>query len=135
METKAKKRPKGTRQVRQEKRGGKMAWGYHVWIRQPDGSRTQLRDFSFATKTEAQQALAALRTAGWKERYGINPPAKEIPTTVKEAVAGYQDLAEAKLITHRTEDTHLLERSPWSPTHTESLCHMGRGRAPHNSRD
>lgn len=105
MEKSIKRRPKGSQQVRQVRRGGQMVWGYHIWIRQPDGSRTQLRDFSFKTKTEAHQALAVLRTAGWKGRYGINPPAKEVPTTIKIAAAGYQDLAEAKLITHRSEDT------------------------------
>lgn len=105
METKAKRRPKGSQTVRQERRGDKNVWGYHVWIRQPDGSRKQHREFSFKTKAEAQQALAALRTAGWKTRYAVNPPAKEVPTTIKEAAADYQDLAEAKLITHRTEDT------------------------------
>jgi hypothetical protein len=72
MEDKEQKQPRGTRQIRKEKRYGVDGWGYDVWIRQPDGSRKRYRDFSFGTKTEATRALAALRTAGWKARYGID---------------------------------------------------------------
>lgn len=104
-----------------------MVWGYHIWIRQPDGTRTQLRDFSFKTKTEAVQALAVRRTAGWKGRYGINPPAKEVPTTIATVVTRYKDLAQSKRISRRTEDTtywrdhpghiHTLERfRQWTET-------------------
>jgi lipoprotein-anchoring transpeptidase ErfK/SrfK len=72
--------PKGTRQVRREKRLNGYRWGHDVWIRQPDGSRKRYRDFSFGTRAEAVQALAALRTAGWKTRYGIHPPPKMTET-------------------------------------------------------
>ena len=81
-----KKRTKGTAQIRKEKRNGLERWGYDVWIRQPDGSRKRYRDFTFATKADATQALAALRTTGWKTRYGVNPPEKTSHTTIKEAI-------------------------------------------------
>ena len=68
---KKKPKPKGSKQIRQEKRGGKLFWGYHVWLRQSDGSRKQVRDFSFNTKDEAKEALRVVQTAGWKERYGL----------------------------------------------------------------
>ena len=71
----------GTPQIRKEERNGGERWGYDVWIRQPDGSRKRYRDFTFATKAEATQALAALRTTGWKTRYGVNPPEKTSHTT------------------------------------------------------
>ena len=57
----------GTPQIRKEERNG--------------GERKRYRDFTFATKAEATQALAALRTTGWKTRYGVNPPEKTSHTT------------------------------------------------------
>src|SRR5437667_6302932 len=65
------RRPKGSAQIRKEKRATGEFWGYDVWIRQPDGSRKRYREFTFVTKAEAAQALAALRTNGWKTRYGV----------------------------------------------------------------
>jgi hypothetical protein len=76
MEPKQPKHPRGTRQIRKEKRSGGDRWGYDVWIRQPDGTRRRYRDFSFVTKGEAVMALAALQVAGWKTRYAIIPPTK-----------------------------------------------------------
>lgn len=125
METKTKPKikrsPKGTRQVRREKRsGGRVVWGYDVWIRETDGTRVHYRDFSFEKRDDAQQALAALKLAGSKGRYGLNPPDKKVPTTIATAVTRYKDLARAKRISRRTEDTtywrdhpghiHTLER-------------------------
>ena len=73
------RRPKGSAQIRKEKRAAGEFWGYDVWIRQPDGSRKRYREFTFVTKAEATQALAALRTNGWKTRYGVKPPRKDKP--------------------------------------------------------
>lgn len=84
---KSKKRAKGTAQIRKEKRNGAERWGYDVWIRQPDGTRKRYRDFTFATKAEATQALAILRTTGWKARYGLKEPTKARHTTIKEAMS------------------------------------------------
>ena len=103
--TKSKKRPKGSAQVRKEKRNGQERWGYDVWIRQLDGVRKRYRDFNFATKAEATQALAALRTTGWKTRYGVNPPEKKIHTTIIQAIEGYLRLAKANLLANKTDDT------------------------------
>lgn len=101
METKMKKKqraPKGSKAVRKEKRGGKLVWGYHVWLRQPDGSRKQVRDFSFTTQDEAKEALRAIQTAGRKERYGLVEPKKQLPTTIQTAVTRYRDLSQSKRI-------------------------------------
>ncbi|HMG74249.1 MAG TPA: hypothetical protein VK582_12170 [Pyrinomonadaceae bacterium] len=103
--SKSKKRPKGSAQVRKEKRSGLEHWGYDVWIRQPDGVRKRYRDFTFATKAEATQALAALRTTGWKTRYGVNPPEKTAHTTIKQAIESYLRLAKANLLANKTDDT------------------------------
>ena len=99
-----KKRPKGSKQIRQEKRGGKLFWGYHVWLRQADGSRKQVRDFSFNTKEEAKEALRVVQTAGWKTRYGLIVK-KESPTTIETVAARYASLASAKRLSQRSEDT------------------------------
>ena len=112
MNEQKKRRPKGSQIVRQEKRSGRLVWGYHVWIRQPDGSRKQHRDFSFGTKAEAEQALAALRLAGRKGRYGLTAPEKEVPTTVETVVNRYKDLANSKRISRRTEDTTYWRDQP-----------------------
>jgi integrase len=103
--TNSKKRPKGSAQVRKEKRNGQERWGYDIWIRQPDGSRKRYREFTFATKAEATQALAALRTTGWKTRYGVNPPEKTNHTPIKEAIQSYLKLAKANLFANKTDDT------------------------------
>jgi integrase len=112
METRTKKRPKGTRQVRQERRGGEKRWGYDVWIRAADGSRKRYRDFSFRIRTEAEQALAKLKTVGWKERYGFTSPGKEVPTSLETAVSRYEDLAKLNRISRRTEDTAYWRDQP-----------------------
>jgi integrase len=103
--TKRKKRPKGSAQVRKEKRNGLERWGYDVWLRQPDGSRKRYREFAFATKAEATQALAALRTTGWKTRYAVNPPEKTSHTPIREAIESYLKLAKANLFANKTDDT------------------------------
>lgn len=105
-------RPKGSRQVRQERRGGKLLWGYHVWLRQPNGSRKQVRDFSFNTKDEAKEALRAIQTAGRKERYGLIDPKKQEPTTLETAIERYKDKAKLKRITRRSEDTTYWRDNP-----------------------
>jgi len=81
-----KKRPKGSKQIRQEKRGGKLFWGYHVWLRQADGSRKQVRDFSFNTKEEAKEALRVVQTAGWKTRYGLIVKKTNFPIPLIQAI-------------------------------------------------
>lgn len=114
---KSKKRAKGTAQIRKEQRNGVERWGYDIWIRQPDGSRKRYRDFTFATKAEATQALAALRTAGWKTRYGVNPPEKTSHTTIKEAIESYLRLAKANLLANKNDDTTYWREMP-SPLRT-----------------
>ena len=111
------KRAKGTAQIRKEERNGGERWGYDVWIRQPDGSRKRYRDFTFATKAEATQALAALRTTGWKTRYGVNPPKKTSHTTIKEAIDSYLRLAKANLLANKNDDTTYWREMP-SPLRT-----------------
>lgn len=105
MKSTTKKRPKGSAQIRKEKRAGVERWGYDVWIRRPDGTRKRYKEFSFATKAEASQALAALRTTGWKTRYAVNPPEKTNHTTIKTAIEGYLRLAKANLLANKTDDT------------------------------
>src|SRR5712692_3122274 len=100
-----KKRAKGTAQIRKEQRNGLERWGYDVWIRQPDGSRKRYREFTFATKAEVTQALAALRTTGWKTRYAVNPPEETSHTRIKEAIESYLKLAKANLFANKTDDT------------------------------
>jgi hypothetical protein len=102
-------RPKGSRQVRQEKRGGKLLWGYHVWLRRSDGSRKQVRDFSFATKQEAKEALSAIQTAFRNERYGL-APSRNYTTTIETAINRYKMLAQAKRILRRRGKTNLREQ-------------------------
>jgi integrase len=99
------RRPKGSAQIRKEKRAAGEFWGYDVWIRQEDGTRKRYREFSFATKAEASAALAALKTAGWKARYGLRSPAAAHLTSVKEAIAGYLRLSLANLQANRTDDS------------------------------
>src|SRR4051812_16405255 len=95
--SKTTRRLKGTAQLRKEKRAAGEFWGYDVWIRQEDGSRKRYREFTFPTKAEAAQALAALRTAGWKARYGLKPPATVRTTSIKDAISAYLKLAKASL--------------------------------------
>jgi len=126
METKMEKKqraPKGSKAVRKEKRGGKLVWGYHVWLRQPDGSRKQVRDFSFTTQDEAKEALRAIQTAGRKERYGLVEPKKQLPTTIQTAVTRYRDLSQSKRISRRTEDTTYWRDHPG---HVHTLDRFGR---------
>src|SRR6266851_8482369 len=89
------RRPKGSAQIRKEKRAAGEFWGYDVWIRQPDGSRKRYREFTFVTKAEDTQALAALRTLGWKTRYGVKLQEKTRHTTIREAIESYLKLAKA----------------------------------------
>lgn len=112
MKPTIKKRAKGSAQIRKEKRAGVERWGYDVWIRRPDGSRKRYKDFTFATKAEASQALAALRTTGWKTRYGVNPPPKTIHTTIQEAVASYLSLSQANLQANKNDDTTYWRELP-----------------------
>jgi integrase len=99
------RRPKGSAQIRKEKRAAGDFWGYDVWIRQEDGTRKRYREFTFATKAEAAQALAALKTAGWKARYGFKSPSAAHVTSVKEAIASYLRLSLANLQANRTDDS------------------------------
>jgi integrase len=115
---KSKKRAKGTAQIRKEKRNGAERWGYDVWLRQPDGTRKRYRDFTFATKAEATQALAILRTTGWKARYGLKEPAKARHTTIKEAIESYLELAKANLLANKNDDNITYWRETPSPLRT-----------------
>lgn len=117
------RRPKGTAQLRKEKRAAGEFWGYDVWIRQEDGTRKRYREFTFATKAEAAQALAALKTAGWKARYGLKPAAVARTTSIKNAIDSYLKLAKANLQANRTE-----ESSYWreTPGHLRTLERWGR---------
>jgi len=124
---KRKKRAKGTAQIRKEERNGVERWGYDVWIRQPDGSRKRYRDFTFATKAEATQAVAALRTTGWKTRYGVNPPEKTSNTTIKEAIESYLKLAKANLLANRNDDTTYWREMP---SHLRTLERWGEFMGP-----
>lgn len=111
-QTKTTRRPKGTAQIRKEKRGTRECWGYDVWVRQLDGTRKRYREFSFATKAEAGQALAALKTSGWKARYGLNPPAVSHQTTISEAIASYLKVAKANLTANRTDESKYWRNTP-----------------------
>ena len=124
---KRKKRAKGTAQIRKEERNGVERWGYDVWIRQPDGSRKRYRDFTFATKADATQALAALRTTGWKTRYGVNPPEKTSHTTIKEAIESYLKLAKANLLANKNDDTTYWREMP---SHLRTLERWGEFMGP-----
>lgn len=106
------RRPKGSAQIRKEKRATGELWGYDVWIRQSDGSRKRYREFTFATKAEATQALSALRTNGWKTRYGVNVPEKIRHTTIKEAIESYLRLAKANLLANKNDDTSYWREMP-----------------------
>src|SRR2546421_10446276 len=109
---KRKQRPKGSAQIRKEQRSGGEFWGYDVWIRQPDGTRKRYREFTFATKAEAGQALAALKTAGWKARYGLRSPSAAHVTSIKEAIASYVKLSLANLQANRTDDSTYWRSMP-----------------------
>ncbi len=109
---KNRRRPKGSAQIRKEKRTAGEFWGYDVWIRQPDGSRKRYREFTFVTKAEAMQALAALRTNGWKTRYGVNVPEKTRHTTIKVAIESYLRLAKANLLANKNDDTTYWREMP-----------------------
>jgi len=122
-----KKRAKGTAQIRKEERNGGERWGYDVWIRQRDGSRKRYRDFTFATKAEATQALAALRTTGWKTRYGVNPPEKTSHTTIKEAIESYLKLAKANLLANKNDETTYWREMP---SHLRTLERWGEFMGP-----
>lgn len=115
---KSKKRAKGAAQIRKEKRNGAERWGYDVWIRQPDATRKRYRDFTFATKAEATQALAILRTTGWKARYGLKEPANARHTTIREAIESYLKLAKANLLANRNDDNITYWRETPSPLRT-----------------
>jgi len=119
--------PKGSKAVRKEKRGGKLVWGYHVWLRQPDGSRKQVRDFSFTTQDEAKEALRAIQTAGRKERYGLVEPKKQLPATIQTAVTRYRTYLNPREFqdeqkippTGETTRPRTLPRTLWSLAETE----------------
>src|SRR5438067_11125715 len=99
------RRPKGSAQIRKEKRSAGEFWGYDVWIRQPDGSRKRYREFSFATKAEADQALAALKSVGWKARYGLKAPSVAQHTSINDAIASYLKVTKANLMANKTDDS------------------------------
>ena len=109
---KNRRRPKGSAQIRKEKRATGDFWGYDVWIRQPDGSRRRYREFTFITKAEATQALALLRTNGWKSRYGVKPQEEIRQTTIKEAIESYLKVAKANLLANKTDETTYWRETP-----------------------
>lgn len=102
METSKHKRRPGSAQISKVKRRGVDYCGYDVSIRQPGGTRRRYRDFVFGTRSEAQAALAAVRTIGWKARYGLAPTPKS--TTIKEAVESYFNVAKATLLANRNDE-------------------------------
>ena len=106
------RRPKGSAQIRKEKRATGDFWGYDVWIRQPDGSRRRYREFTFITKAEATQALALLRTNGWKSRYGVKPQEEIRQTTIKETIESYLKVAKANLLANKTDETTYWRETP-----------------------
>jgi integrase len=110
--TKTPRRPKGSAQIRKEKRRTRECWGYDVWIRQIDGTRKRYREFSFATKADAGQALAALKTSGWKARYGLKAPGVDRQTTISEAIASYLKVAKANLTSNRTDESEYWRDTP-----------------------
>jgi integrase len=83
-----------------------------VWVRQIDGTRKRYREFSFATKADAGQALAALKTSGWKARYGLKPPTVNRQTTISEAIASYVKVAKANLAANRTDESKYWRNMP-----------------------
>lgn len=130
-------RPRGSRQIRRELRAGKLVWGYHVWLRQPDGSRKQVRDFSFNTKEEAKEALRAIQTASRQERYGLIPR-KNYITTIETAITRFKELAQAKRTLRRRGKATDLTKQPsyfrtldsfnrWAATErkTRYVCEVG----------
>jgi integrase len=121
------RRLKGSAQIRKEKRATGEFWGYDVWIRQPDGSRKRYREFTFPTKADATQALAALRTNGWKTRYGVKPQEKLRHTTIKEAIESYLTLAKANLLANKTDDTTYWREMPG---HLRTLERWGKFAGP-----
>jgi integrase len=121
------RRPKGSAQIRKEKRTAGEFWGYDVWIRQPDGSRKRYREFTFVTKAEAMQALSALRTVGWKTRYGVKPQEKTRHTTIKEAIESYLKLAKASLLANKTDETTYWREMPG---HLRTLERWGKFTGP-----
>src|SRR5258707_1475406 len=112
MTNTSKRRPRGSVQLRKEKRAAAELWGYDVWIRQEAGTRKRYREFTFATKAEASTALAALKTAGWKARYGLKSPSAAHVTSVKEAIASYVKLSLANLQANRTDDSTYWRTMP-----------------------
>jgi len=92
------RRPYGRATIRQETRKGKLVWGYDKTLRQPDGKLKRFRSFSFRTKAEAERALDALKEANAKTPHVLKSAEQLISTTVKVAVASYQKLAAAKLV-------------------------------------
>lgn len=117
------RRPYGNATVRQEIRKGKLVWGYDKTLRQPDGKLKRFRNFSFRTKADAAMALDELKLANTKPRHVLKPAEELNPTTVKVAVASYQKLAAAKLVS-RPSRHDLLASAPRSSTHVGSLRPM-----------
>ncbi len=108
----SKERTRGSNQIRKVQRSKGEFWGYDVWLRQPDGKRTRYREFSFSSKAEAGQALAALKTSGWKARYGLKPPPTVAQTTISSAIASYLKVAKANLAANRTDDSKYWRNMP-----------------------
>lgn len=105
--------------VKKRTRRGVERWGYDVWLRNERGKRKRFRDWSFGTKSEAQTALAALRTKGWKERYGVNLPEEKFTTTIKQAADSYIKFKKADLLANRSEDPSAYYRE--TPGHLRTL--------------
>ena len=78
------------------KRHGKSVWRFDVRI-----NKKRYRDSGFATKQEAQLAVAALRLSARESKYGISPLPK--PTTVRTLVAADAQRLQRQMIVRRGE--------------------------------
>ena len=116
------KKTKASPYIKLKIRRGVEYWGYDVWLRQPNGRRKRYRDFTFTSKGAAQQALAALRTTGWKTRYAVNPPEEKTETTIREAVQSYLNLKQADLLASKSNDTTYWRDMPGHLRTLERWC-------------
>ena len=116
------KKTKASPYIKLKIRRGVEYWGYDVWLRQPNGRRKRYRDFTFTSKGAAQQALAALRTTGWKTRYAVNPPEEKTETTIREAVQSYLNLKQADLLASKSDDTTYWRDMPGHLRTLERWC-------------
>lgn len=58
------------------------------------------------------QAPAALKTAGWKARYGLRTPSAAHRTSVSEAIASYVKVAKANLLANKSNDNTSWRETP-----------------------